>query len=197
MILKSEGTRKIIADSLKILARKNEIDEIDSRQQKIRNLVVVISSPVNWDTSQIVDANVVLQKENKGIQSLVTDISSGLATLESKRSEWEKQKTYWQDWSVYLGAASNKALMEVFDAAHETIKNTLEELTGAITGLLAIQDRASKLLDQNIRLSQMVQAAFSDQRSNIFKKTEKSFFSRDFLYSVQFVFLALSLEQFR
>ncbi len=116
----------------------------------------------------------------KDYKDLVADISSGLANLESNRSEWEKQKTFWRNWSVFLGADSNKTLMEAFGDAHETIEKALEDLTGAITDILAMQDRASKLLDENIRLSQIVSTAFSNQRSNIFKKTEKSFFSPAF-----------------
>jgi potassium-dependent mechanosensitive channel len=180
LLLKAADTRKIISDTMKILSRKNEIDAFEAHQEKLRNMIIIISSPNNWDATQIYDANIVLMKENKRLQDLVVEISSELADLESNRSEWEKRKIYWRDWSVFLNADANKTLKEAFDAAHETIKKALEDLTGAVTGIFAFQERTSRLLDENIRLVQIVKTAFSDQRSNIFKKTGYSFFSAEF-----------------
>jgi potassium efflux system protein len=180
LMQKAEDTRKIISSSTKILIQKKEIDAVEAHQQKLRDLILIISSSANWDITQLYDANILLRKENKRLQDLVSKFSSELSVLESNQSAWEKRRTYWRDWSVFLKADANKALMESFDAAHKTIQTIIEDLDGAATGLLAIQERASWLLDENIRLNQIVETAFSDQRNNIFKKTENSFFSTDF-----------------
>ncbi len=180
LISKADVTRKVIANSINILSRIQEIDEIQARQQKLQNLILKISDTDGWDAGEIFDANIVIMREKTVLKVLLASFSSALADLESNRSDWQKRQAYWREWRVFLDVDSSQTLKDPFDAAQVTIGKILEDLANAINSLFATQERVSRLVDENLRLGEIVETAFSSQRSNVFKKMDKSFFDADF-----------------
>jgi potassium efflux system protein len=177
---KADDTRKLISSSTKISSQSLDIDKAEARLKKLQDLVAKISDSDYWDATQRSDTNVLILKEKKELETMVAKISVTLADLESIRSEWEKQQTYWREWREYLNSNNIKTLMETFDAAQKTTSRILADLAGAINGVFAIQGRASRLLYEYIKFGETVEAAFSEQQKNIFKKNKSSFFSADF-----------------
>ncbi|MFH0729074.1 MAG: mechanosensitive ion channel domain-containing protein [Pseudomonadota bacterium] len=177
---KADDTRRIISTATNTSSRNQEIDEAEARLQKLQVLISKFSDSDNWDTTNLSHANLLILKEKREADARVAGISSTLAELESTRREWQTQLTFWHEWRVSLSATNSEIPMETFDAVQENLKRVLEELAGAITVVFTIQERASQLLHETVKLAQIVETAFSEQRSNTFKKNESSLFSADF-----------------
>jgi potassium-dependent mechanosensitive channel len=180
LTIKADDTRKLISASTQTLSQNLDIDKAEARLRKFQDLVTKISGSDDWDATHLSDANLVILKEKKVLDAQVAKLSATLSELGSIRSEWEKRQSYWREWREFLVANNSETPMETFDAARETIKKILEDLTGAINRIFTFQERVSRVLNENIKLLEILDTAFSEQRKNIFNKNEKSFLSTDF-----------------
>ncbi|MDX9788168.1 MAG: mechanosensitive ion channel [Desulfobacterales bacterium] len=177
---KADDTRKIISTYTQTVSQTQEIDDAERRFQKRRDLVLSLSEEDNWDTTKLVDDRLMLLEEKKGQEVLRKKISSILSELELNKKDWERRQTYWREWDVFLGASNSKTLSETFNECHKVIKEILKGLNNAISAQLILQDRLSRLLEETLKLVEIVETAFSRQRSNLFKKHAPSLFNTEF-----------------
>jgi len=181
---KADESRKILLTLTQMESREQDLDTVEARFQKLQESILKLTDADNWDATKLSDANLALLKEKKDQEALVAKFTATLTDLESYRMEWEKQEAYWREWSDFLDAKNNETLSETFDGARKTITQMLKDVNGAIPGIFPLQERGARLLRQTIKLGEILEVAFSRERTKIFKKNEISLFNT--LFYTQF-----------
>lgn len=157
-----------------------QITEAENRQAKLREQLSRMGDPEHWDFNRLSDARVLVLQAKRVPEALVPTIYSKLTELESVRKEWEKHQIHWQEWKTFMLAAQLEPPVETFNKVQDTIKDILVNTSNAATLLVARQERLSRLLDENLKLSNPIETALTKLRKETFKKVEPSFFSQEF-----------------
>ena len=159
----------------------SQINGAEASHEKMKELIGRMGDPENWDLSRLSDARAIILKDRKQIEALVALISTRLTELDSVREDWENKQDFWQEWRKSLVAAKVELPMETFDKARETTSAILQNISNTSKLLISEQQRASRLLEENLKVSAPIEAAQSKLRGETFKKIEPSFISGDFV----------------
>ena len=178
--INAESTRKIISTSSQTLLLQKKIDLTEAHLKIHQDMISKFSDSWQWDAIELSDSNIIILREKEKLEDLVAEISYTLTELDSIKEEWKTRQAFWHEWKIFLEADNGETLKRIFDEANEIIEKILEDLGGTINGIFVIQGRASRMLNENIKLAQIIETAFIRQRSSIFVKNEKSLFNPNF-----------------
>lgn len=164
-------------DATSIAAR---MEDCEARHGKIKELIAKMGESDSWDLNRLKDAMLMVGEEKKRVQAIISLISTRLSEIESWKKEWEKKQNYWRDWKKSLETTQSEVPAEVFLKARESIRGVLETISNATKQSIKEQEKLSKLLDENGKLSTPLEAAMTKLRGELFKRNDHSFFSKDF-----------------
>lgn len=177
---KSADAHESVSAAAKITPIKTQTLQSEGRLQKLREQIESARDLNQLDGGRLADASALLLKEKKLLEGLIADVSSRLNGLETAKTDWEKQRAFWQDWRQHLLSAQLELPTETFAKAQGQIDAALEEIGGATGIVVALQEKLSQLLQESISLYKPVEAAAVKQRSVTLKSMDPSFFNRDF-----------------
>ncbi|MHC1727447.1 MAG: mechanosensitive ion channel family protein [Syntrophobacteraceae bacterium] len=172
--------KELIAEVWNMAVLNGQITNCEAKHEKMKESIGRMGNPENWDLSRLTDARVLILKDRKQIEALVTLVLTKLSNLESIREEWEKKQSFWQEWRISLIAAKVELPVETFDKVQESTSAILQNVSNTAKLLITIQQKASRLLEENLQVSAPIEAAQSKMRSETFKRIEPSFVSEDF-----------------
>lgn len=174
-----EAEKRIAAVREKALS-ETQIGEAESRLQRLRAQMEEMGDPRDWDIYRLLDARVLLAKERRDLEGFLTVISSRLGELEEVRKEWEQRGAFWTEWKKALQNAQIEPPIETFVAVEAIWRRVLEEVSNSSALLVGLQQRVTRLIEENRHLGNPVEAALIRLRGETFKKTEPAFMSRAF-----------------
>ncbi len=160
---------------------ENKLSQAEVQLEKLASQIRKMGDPGTWDFSRLTDYRVILQVERKDCEGLLLQISTRLHDLETLRKDWEEKLEYWLEWKKHLEESQAELPHDTFQKVSEFIKGVLRELSRASGELLALQERARKLIETTLTLGNPIEAALSKLRSETFKQVEPILFSRAFL----------------
>lgn len=160
---------------------EKKLSQAELQQQKLIGQIRKMGDPGTWDFSRLTDYRVILQAERKEQDGLLLQISTRLHDLDSLRKDWEDKQEYWTEWRKHLETSQAELPVDTFKKVLGSIKGTLQELSQASGELLALQERARKLIETTLNLSNPVDAALTKMRSETFKQVDPVLFSNEFL----------------
>jgi small-conductance mechanosensitive channel len=169
-----------VAAILNMASLDSQITDCEVRQEKMKELVNKMGDPDGWDLSRLSDARVLILKDRKQIETIVALISTKLTDLESIRKDWENKQSFWQQWRGFLVAAKVELPTETFDKVQESTGAILQNVSDAAKQLIALQQKASRLLEENLKVSAPIETAQSKLLGETFKRIEPSFISGNF-----------------
>jgi potassium-dependent mechanosensitive channel len=172
--------KELIATVCNMAVLNAQITDCEAKHEKMKELIGKMGNPESWDLSRLTDAKVLILKDRKQIDALVALISTKLTYLESIREEWEIKQTFWQGWRISLMAAKVELPVETFDKVQESTSAILQNVSNTAKLLITMQQKASRLLKENLQEGAPIEAAQSKMRSETFKRIEPSFVSVDF-----------------
>ena len=156
------------------------ISECEVRHEKMKELIARMGDPESWGLSRLSDARALILTDRKQIEALVAIISIKLTDLESIREEWENKQTFWQEWRRSLETAKVELPAETFDKVQESTSGILQNASNTAKLLIGIQQKASRLLEENLKVSAPIESAQSKLSGETFKRIEPSFINEDF-----------------
>ncbi len=169
-----------IAAVWNMVALDAQINDCEVSHEKMKELIARMGDPDSWDLSRLSDARVLVLKDRKQVEALVTLISTRLTDLDSIHEEWENKQTFWQEWRRSLETAKVELPAETFDKVQESTSGILQNVSNTAKLLIGIQQKASRLLEENLKVSAPIEAAQSKLRGETFKLIEPSFIDEDF-----------------
>ncbi len=160
---------------------ENKLSQAEGQLEKLASQIRKMGEPGTWDFSRLTDYRVILQVERKECEGLLLQISTRLHDLETLRKDWEEKQEYWLAWKKHLEGSQAELPQDTFKKVSGSIKEALQELSRASGELLALQERARKLIETTLTLGNPIEAALAKLRSETFKQVEPIIFSREFL----------------
>ncbi|MHC1744207.1 MAG: mechanosensitive ion channel family protein [Syntrophobacteraceae bacterium] len=164
---------------------ENKLSQAELQQEKLAGQIRKMGDPGTWDFSRLTDYRIILQSGRKEYEGLLLQISTRLHDLETLRKDWEQKQAYWLEWKKQLEASQAELPHESFKKVSGSIKGALLEISQASGDLLALQERARKLIDASLVLGNPIEAAITKLRSDTFKQVEPVIFSRVFLAQME------------
>ncbi len=174
-----EAEKRIAAVREKALS-ETQIGEAESRLERLRAQMEGMGDPSDWDIYRLLDARVLLAKERRDLEGFLTVISSRLGELEEIRKEWEEKGAFWTGWKKALQSAQVEPPIETFGAVEGIWRRVLQEVSNSSALLVGLQQRVTRLIEENRHLGNPIEAALVRLRGETFKKTEPAFMSRAF-----------------
>ncbi len=156
------------------------IGEAELRLQRLRAQMEEAGDPNDWDIYRLLDARVLLAKERRELEGFLTTLSSRLGELEGIRKEWEERGAFWTEWKKALQAVHAEPPIETFGTVEGTWRRVLQEVSNSSAILVGLQQRVTRLIEENRQIANPIEAALVRLRGQTFKKTEPSFLSRAF-----------------
>jgi potassium-dependent mechanosensitive channel len=170
---------RIVASADTSLVEK-QIADVEPRLARLRKQVSEAGDPREWDIYRLLDNGVLFAKENKALEGYLGPLSARLTELETLRKEWEEKQAHWSDWRKHLVGSQVEPPEEAFQKVEDVSRRILQEISNASARLVGLQQRITRLIDQNRYLSAPIAAALTRLRDETFEKTEPSFLSRVF-----------------
>lgn len=178
---KAQETKEQLEAKLRTGEFEKAIAEADVRLKDLGARLREMGDPIQWDFQKLQDARAPLESERRALDAQLGSISTRLQELEVLRREWEEQLSFWKEWKKSLAAGKGELPAEVFSKAEQTAKGVIQEISKGASSLLALQERISRLKEENRRLAGPIEASFNRMRGETFRRTEPAFPTRGFL----------------
>lgn len=157
------------------------IREAEARLKDLAARLGQMGDPRQWDFQRLQDARVPLENERKTLEGYLSPISARLNELEALRREWEERLSFWSEWKKALGTAQPELPADAFAKADETIRGVMQEISRGTSVLVALQERISRLMEENRQLASPIEATLTRMRGETFRRTEPAFLTRGFV----------------
>lgn len=178
---KAEEARAQVEQRVRVRDLDQTIKEAHSRLKELAKRLSQMGDPKQWDFQKLQDNRIVLDNERKALEGHLSNISGRLNELENLRRQWEEQSSFWSEWRTALRAAQQEVPADVFAKADKTIRAVMEDISKGASMLVALQERISKLMEENRNLASPIETTLSRMRQETFRRTEPAFLTRGFL----------------
>ncbi len=178
---KAQEAREQVEAKLRTKELEKSISESEARLKDLAARLKEMGDPLQWDFQRLQDARTPLESERRALDTQLGSISTRLQELEAMRREWEEQLSFWTDWKKSLLASKIEFPTEVFSKAEQTTKGVIQEITKAASMLVILQERISRLKEENRKVAAPIEATFNRMRGETFRRTEPAFPTRGFL----------------
>jgi potassium efflux system protein len=181
MARKAQETKEQLEAKLRTGEFEKAMTEAEARLKDLAARLREMGDPIQWDFQKLQDARTPLESERRALDAQLGSISARLQELEVLRREWEEQLSFWKEWKKSLAAGKEDLPAEVFSKAEQTAKGVVQEISKGASTLLALQERISRIKEENRGLAAPIEATFNRMRGETFRRTEPAFFTRGFL----------------
>lgn len=181
MARKAQEAKEQLETKLKTREFEKAIAEAEARLKDLAARLKEMGDPIQWDFQRLQDARTPLESERRALDAQLAIISGRLQELEALRREWEEQLSLWTDWKKSLLAGKTDFPEEVFFKAEQTAKAVVQDISKGAALLLALQERISRIKEENRRIAAPIEATFNRMRGETFRRTEPAFPTRGFL----------------
>jgi potassium efflux system protein len=178
---KAQETREQVEARLRTREFERGIAEAEARFKELAARLRDMGEPRLWDFQRLQDARTTLENERKALDGQLGSISNRLQELEALRREWEDQLSFWGDWRRNLSATQAELPLDALGKAEQTIREVVQEISRGASTLMALQERISRLKEENRKIAAPVEATFNRMRGETFRRTEPAFPTRGFL----------------
>lgn len=178
---KAQETKELLEAKLKIKEFEKSINEAEARLKELVARLRGMGDPLQWDFQRLQDARTALEGERRALDAQLGSISGRLQELEALRRDWEEQLSFWTEWRKSLLATKTELPAEVFSKTEQIAKGVVQDISKGASSLLSLQERISRLQEENRRIGAPIEATFNRMRGETFRRTEPAFPSKGFL----------------
>lgn len=159
---------------------KDNLDKVMERQKTLDQRLKELGDPEQWSFERLLETRSVLVGQLGNLKAIFETLSTKLTTLDNLRNQWQQRKIFWVEWKAYLTKENTEFPAAEFDRADEKIAALLKQIADASGKLIAVQQQVVLIQDGNEATVRHIDTALKNLRSQIFKKTARSFASSTF-----------------
>lgn len=160
--------------------RQSAIDKLLERQKTISERLQELGDPTGWSFERLLEIKGILSNHNAGFDEVSSRISTQLGTIEQLQSQWQQRRTFWINWGKFFTEQQVDYPKNDFTASVTKIDDLLKQCNAVSSQLIGLQQQLRTVQETNLNTGRQVDNALKTLRSQIFKKTARSLFSRAF-----------------
>jgi len=156
------------------------LEKILERQKAIDNRLKELGEPASWPFERLLENKSILSNQLNELSSLFDRITDQLSATDNLRISWQQQKQFWGEWKKYLSDQKVPAPTAEFNNSIKQADNILKKISITSAKLIDIQQQVRAVQETNHNTIRQIDSALKNLRSQLFKKSSRSFFSSKF-----------------
>lgn len=158
----------------------DSFDASRQRQEQLQQRMTDMGDPAGWSYEQLLEMRTQLLEQRRVLAGLFDYVSQRTAELDQLRGHWNEQRDYWQQWRKQLRELGAPYPESEFKEVVSQSQALLKRITTVSQDKIALQKKATELIDANQVLVRQLDSALRTLRTQTFKKNSNSLLSRDF-----------------